>query len=500
MDTFLQNIGLSDTYSLHQGNELNQYMNSYKELNNIETMDTKSNEELQQLDIEFKDLLSKYTQALHSINEDLLKNTQTDNYNLLGKRFVTQKVDMYINGYGYGHSFTDNLEIDPSCPKKTDIFNNTCQGFSDTYLTKSKGGKNYMYFQDYKLKEGFVENTLIDKLKSCKEEDLKHLKENYKEYYALHFPNVKISEKTLDKIIQTKRAKCPDPGNTNYTLDGAKLHCNKETDCKGFSFTGDPKHSNPTTFSTKANISNLQNNKNWHTYLKGGDWGCAPEFSKNWWVKNKCTTNPVNSGKSVCNMDIKSIKTSSNMTNNRPCNVAGKIIRNSENNEIAWVDMQGNKHVFPDPEMRDKLDGCHTKTTISLKPTEYNAIPLGDPMTKESICQNINVDSTKYKNLLKLNKQLESAANKILLKLNTVASSDLNTEKDIMSKKSSIKSLLEKIKKERKAVDKQKQLYNIRHRQHEDSHTVYMSNNYHMIAWGLLVLAIGGFSIPVLLK
>ena len=100
---------------------------------------------------------------------------------------------MYINEYGYGHSFTDNLEEDPSCPSKTDIFNNTCQGFSDTYLTKSKGGQNYMHFKDYKLKEGFVENTLIDKLKSCKKEDLKELKQNYKQYYALHFPNCSLS-------------------------------------------------------------------------------------------------------------------------------------------------------------------------------------------------------------------------------------------------------------------------------------------------------------------
>ena len=69
-----------------------------------------------------------------------------------------------------------------------------------------------------------------------------------------------------------------------------------------------------------------------------------------------------------------------------------------------------------------------------------------------------------------------------------------------MYKKSTIKSLLEKIKKERKSVERKKQKFNIIHRQQEDSHTLYMSNNYHMMAWGLLVVAVAGFTIPVLLK
>jgi hypothetical protein len=162
--------------------------------------------------------------------------------------------------------------------------------------------------------------------------------------------------------------------------------------------------------------------------------------------------------------------------------------------------MQGNKHIFPDVSLRDKLDGCSSKTTVSLEPEEYEAIPLGTPMTQESICQNIKVDTMKYKQLLKLNKQLEKAAQKILLKLDTVFSADSNIEKDIRSKKSSIKSLLQKIKKERQEVNKQTQRINIINKQHQDSHIVYMSNNYHMIAWGLLVTVIGGYSVSALLK
>ena len=69
-----------------------------------------------------------------------------------------------------------------------------------------------------------------------------------------------------------------------------------------------------------------------------------------------------------------------------------------------------------------------------------------------------------------------------------------------MTKKSSVKSLLEKIKKERQEVDKKTQQIDIIHRQHQDSHTVYMSNNYHMVAWGLLVIAITGYTLPLLLK
>ena len=43
MDLFLKEIGILNTYSLNQGNELRQYVDSYKQLSNIETMDTQSN-------------------------------------------------------------------------------------------------------------------------------------------------------------------------------------------------------------------------------------------------------------------------------------------------------------------------------------------------------------------------------------------------------------------------------------------------------------------------
>lgn len=503
MDTLLENIKTSDTYYSYQGNKLKDHINNYKELNNIESMNTQSNTELLQLDIKFKNLLSKYTQALHSVNEELLKNTQTVNYNLLGKRFVTNKVDMYINPYGYGHNYTEHLEENPSCPSKTDIFNNSCQGFSNTYLTKSNGSNKYMHFKNYKLKEGFVEQSLLDKLKSCSNEDVANLKENYKQYYSLYFPNLKIDEKRLDNIILMHKQKCTRDEKDKHkhlTLNEAKLKCNKKSSCKGFTFNGNPKHSNNIILSSNASINLLEQNTGWHTYLKDGDWGCAPEFSKNWWVENKCTTNPETNSKSICNTDLKEIKNGYNMTNNIPCKIAGKLVRNIQDNELAWVDMQGIKHVFPDTIMQDKLDGCNTKITISLKSDEYNAIPLGEPMNKESICQHINIDDRKYKHLLKLNKQLESTAHKMLLKLDSIISKDINTEQDIMSKKSSIKSLLEKIKTERKIVDKKTQQDNIIYKQLQDSHTVYMSNNYHMIAWGLLVLAFSGITIPLLLK
>ena len=88
----------------------------------------------------------------------------------------------------------------------------------------------------------------------------------------------------------------------------------------------------------------------------------------------------------------------------------------------------------------------------------------------------------------------------MLLKLDTVSTADSNIGKDVMTKKSSIKSLLGKIKKEKQEVDEKTQHINIIQRQKQDSHTVYMSNNYHMIAWGLLVIAISGYSVSALLK
>ena len=57
------------------------------------------------------------------------------------------------------------IRENPSCPSKTDIFNNSCQGFSNTYSTKSSKGDKYMHIKHYKLKEGFTASSLLSKLR-----------------------------------------------------------------------------------------------------------------------------------------------------------------------------------------------------------------------------------------------------------------------------------------------------------------------------------------------
>ena len=116
-------------------------------------------------------------------------------------------------------------------------------------------------------------------------------------------------------------------------------------------------------------------------------------------------------------------------------------------------------------------------------------------MTLESVCLDISIDEQDYTRLLQMNNRLQVLAAKIVAGLDTLTNNDAEKETDIRSKKSQLHQFLSTLKNERKNFDKnQNVLKNMKYLS-DESHVSYVSNNYHMIAWGLLVTGVGGFTI-----
>ena len=62
------------------------------------------------------------------------------------------------------------------------------------------------------------------------------------------------------------------------------------------------------------------------------------------------------------------------------CLCKGFVIRNSKTNEVAWVDLTGTKHIYPNSKLRDNLIGCNTKVTVTLLGCAALTLVVGKPV------------------------------------------------------------------------------------------------------------------------
>jgi len=475
MDLLVKHLGINTPPDLTQGQSFNNGIHQFSLESNysllqdgspsplfssIETMKSNDTTELSNLDKQFKKLLSTYTGLLNTVNREILQEQQKYGpmADYLGKRLKTNSHDTYINEYGYARDIPLSDMVDSSCPKSSDAFNNTCQGLSDAY------GVTY---EEPEPAEPIARKS--DKSTTCAAD--------YGKKIGFILPD---GNGTVTAISQT----CSDP---EYPIcDGFRQGIKMGKCIKNIPL--DPLHHDPDMLNqTQKNRGN-----------DATDFGCAPDYAKEWWEHHSCKTKPSSSKHPGC--DTEAINTSifkkgPDMAPGEPCKLAGKNIRNSKTNEIAWVDLTGVKHAYPNSKMRDDLIGCNTKVTITLDDAKYSNVPNGPPMTNDGICLNISVNESDYKELLKMNKELQVLAAKIVNALDRLISTDSETETEIRTKKSSIHTFLKNLKKERKNFDKNKHLIKTMKHMSEDSHVSYVSNKYHMIAWGLLVVGVGGFTI-----
>jgi hypothetical protein len=550
MDILVKHLGINTPPDLTQGESFNKGIHQFSLeskysllqdgspsslMSSIETMKGNDTTTLSKYDTEFKQLLSEYTGLLNTVNREILQEQQKYGpmSDYLGKRLKTNSHDTYINEYGYARNIPLSDVVDSSCPQSSDSFNNTCQGLSDaygvTYSEKAapiarKRDKSTPCAADYGKKIGDMlpngNGTITDISQTCSDPEypicdgfkqgikmgkcIKNIQLGAKGSNVCSSGMLTISEadceasaklvlpagKTMGRSLQLGSWPQVPPGCSVQSSGDWTAHYNK----------GDGKNDGDYSLVCEDGpdkMSQTQKNRG-NAPTDTTNFGCAPDYAKEWWKHHSCKTKPSSSkhpGCDIASMNTAIFKKGPDMKPGEPCHLAGKNIRNSKTNQVAWVDLTGVKHAYPNSKMRDNLIGCNNKVTVTLDDAKFSNVPTGSPMTNDGICLNISINEQDYTKLLKMNKQLQVLAAKIVNELDTLISKDSETETEIRTKKSSIHAFLKNLKKERKNFDQNKHLIKTMQYQSEDSHVSYVSNKYHMIAWGLLVVGVGGFTI-----
>lgn len=173
----------------------------------------------------------------------------------------------------------------------------------------------------------------------------------------------------------------------------------------------------------------------------------------------------------------------------QPCNVAGKNIQNKSTNEIAWVDIKGLKHVYPEDVWNNKNKSCNIKP-IQIENDSYNAIPNGSPMTDTFICNKIDINPKTWDKLISLNKKLKDLAYKLLNEIEKLNNEDVKINKIIFQKKAILLDNIQEIDENRQNIYlNQRQLVNV-NAEKEDSELVLNSYFYRYVFWFILMLMI----------
>lgn len=140
---------------------------------------------------------------------------------------------------------------------------------------------------------------------------------------------------------------------------------------------------------------------------------------------------------------LNKFKTGPNMGSGQACKIAGQNIENNQTKEIAWVDIKGFKHVYPQELWKNKKESCNIEP-IKLSSKAYDNIPNGPPMEENTDCLKLNVDPLLWSKLQKLNNELISLSEIMLNELNklkTSNNSNLDLENKINKLNNNIKQL-----------------------------------------------------------
>ena len=164
--------------------------------------------------------------------------------------------------------------------------------------------------------------------------------------------------------------------------------------------------------------------------------GYSQKYSLEAWDKknSSCPSDPVKIKSSLLNK----IPKGAIMNPGQPCDMAGKNIKDETNNKKAWVDLKGNKYMFNDETWKNKGKSCNI-SPVSISPDEFSSIKIKGNMTNASFCNELDIDDSILKKIMKLNKRLVVLGEKIAKNLKNVIIKDINNEKTINIEKKKIR-------------------------------------------------------------
>ena len=438
--------------------------------------------QIQQLENQFMRVSGEYRDLFTKVEEQISA-YQLDVNKITGKehRFTNMQDDIYINEYGIARKIAAPGSLENTgqfaCENPTDMFDHSCQGLSNFYGVSHSMTPDIIPETTYVLGD-----NLGQAVAKCDGPGQGIVAQGDCDG-ALGGGG--FAESSWDWLP----AGCvSDNGtrthyNTNTSPTG-KIASNWGTVCS----------------STPATIQGVNDTKIDQEYI--------PTFAKTFWEEEKCTTVADTGAQDfekykrtdLMIQNATSLEFGQEMKDGELCRVAGKNIKNKDTNKTAWVNIKGEKSIYPDnpqPGSKESLPSCSDIPTYEVTQEQWDNIPDSSQktMSEHSICNNIGIVEADYIKLIKLNTRLTHLSNTISQKLSDIVTADEIMENTIREKKSQIRNVLKNLKIERKNFDKNQRLVKTMQYQSEDSHINYVSNKYHMMAWGLLVVGVTGFTI-----
>jgi hypothetical protein len=114
------------------------------------------------------------------------------------------------------------------------------------------------------------------------------------------------------------------------------------------------------------------------------------------------------------------------------CGISGKVLINSENSEMGWVDEKGIMHKFP-ASLDGKRVSC-TSSPMSVSPQIFKSFQVGDEMTETSECDTLGGDPVLKNKLILSGNKMKRIAAELIQHTKKIATVN-NTLTDSMAKK-----------------------------------------------------------------
>jgi hypothetical protein len=177
-----------------------------------------------------------------------------------------------------------------------------------------------------------------------------------------------------------------------------------------------------------------------------------------------------------------------NMNVGTPCGAAGQVVKNTESGDMAWVDIQGNKHSFP--EGTKMSSSCAQMNILEVSNDAYNAIPTGNSMSSVDPCMALDVNPTIWKQLNELNVKLKFQAAAITKEINSLSTQDQSINSQLSQTRNNMNNYINQIDKDNLMLTKNKRMLVTAGGEQEDSSLRMTSNYYFLLIWILLMFLI----------
>ena len=177
-----------------------------------------------------------------------------------------------------------------------------------------------------------------------------------------------------------------------------------------------------------------------------------------------------------------------NMGVGTPCGAAGQVVKNTESGDMAWVDIQGNKHSFP--EGTKMSSSCAQMNILEVSNDAYNAIPTGNSMSSVDPCMALDVNPAIWKQLNQLNIKLKFQAAVITKEINSLSTQDQSIDNQLSQTRNKMNNYIDQIDKDNLMLTKNKRMLVTAGGEQEDSSLRMTSNYYFLLIWILLMFLI----------